>query len=132
MSTKFAYKSIPQFDPIYYRAWSTDVENAFAERKWSDYLHPPSTPESATAAESSKAPALDPQIIVQANAFLQQSIPYEHKAGIEECLTAADIWKAFQQRYGSQSREDELRLEGQLLDYKKLATDTIEEHIKKF
>jgi hypothetical protein len=66
------------------------------------------------------------------NQIWKKSIPYEYKAGIESCTTAAEIWLAFQQRYAFQSREDELRLEGQLLDFKKTAKDSIDQHISKF
>jgi gag-polypeptide of LTR copia-type len=144
-SSKFAYKAIPQFNPIYYRAWAADAHDTFAERKWLHYLLTPGAKdESATISsdttststeqqeQQTSSPVFNAEIAVQAKAFLNQSIPYEHKAGIESCTTAAEIWLAFQQRYASQSREDELRLEGQLLDFKKLATDTIDQHITKF
>src|SRR5271169_6820622 len=119
---RFAYKQLPTFNPTYYRAWATDVQDEFAERDWSAYL---TSPTDTTV-------ILDPAITVQAKAFLNQSISYEHKAAIEHCTTAAQIWLVFQQRYEYQSREDELYLEGQLLDFKKLATDTIDQHITKF
>ena len=141
-TSKFAYQAIPQFNPTFYRAWAADVQDAFAERKWTPYLIPaepavtePSITEPSTSAPSTsapKSPELDPQIVIQAKALLNQSIPYEHKAGIESCTNAAEIWLALKQRYASQSREDELRLEGQLLDFKKSATDTIDQHIAKF
>jgi Reverse transcriptase (RNA-dependent DNA polymerase)/gag-polypeptide of LTR copia-type len=124
-STKYSYKKIPPFDPTFYRAWASDVQDAFAEREWSDYLFTPTN-------EKALALKLDPLIVIQAKAFLNQSISYEHKAGLEECTTAAQIWLALEQRYASKSREDELRLEGQLLDFKKIAADSIDRHIAKF
>ena len=51
---------------------------------------------------------------------------------INALITAAQIWLSFKQRYASQSREDELRLEGQLLDFKKQSIDTLDQHITKF
>src|SRR5436309_11158357 len=35
---KFAFKSIPGFNPTFYRAWASDVQDAFAEREWINYL----------------------------------------------------------------------------------------------
>ena len=141
-TTKFSYKSIPQFNPVFYRGWATDVVDAFAERNWSPYLVTPdaeasvevkTSDEGETSTSTTTRPSeLDPRIVIQAKAFLNQSIPYEYKAGLEECTTAAEIWLALQQRYASKSREDELRLEGQLLDFKKSATDSIDQHIAKF
>src|SRR5579859_7101348 len=126
MSTKYAYKVLDRFDPVYYRQWASTVRDAFAERDWSDYLEP---------TDESKDPETSTTDVTEsfrAKAFLSQSIPLEHKASIEECKTAADIWLVFQQRYGSQTREDELRLEQEVLDTVKLASDTIDEHIQKF
>jgi len=120
-TTKFAYKVLPPFNPTFYRSWASDVNDAFAERDWTNYLES-SVPETD----------LNPQIVIKAKAFLNQSISYEYKAGLEDCTTAAQIWLALQQRYASKSREDELRLEGQLLDFKKSATDSIDQHIAKF
>src|SRR5579859_7200731 len=126
MSTKYAYKVLDRFDPVYYRQWASTVRDAFAERDWSDYLEP---------TDESKDPETSTTDVTEsfrAKAFLSQSIPLEHKASIEECKTAADIWLVFQQRYGSQTHEDELRLEQEVLDTVKLASDTIDEHIRKF
>jgi hypothetical protein len=127
MSTKYAYKVLDRFDPTYYRQWASTVRDAFAERNWSNYLEPPgNTPKDP---EASEADDTEP---FRAKAFLSQSIPLEHKASIEECKTAADIWLVFQQRYGLPTREDELRLEQEVLDNVKIASDTIDEHIRKF
>src|SRR2546423_1612278 len=141
-SSKFAYKAIPQFNPIYYRAWAADAYDAFAECKWLHYLLAPTvkgesdtsetTPPTEQQEQSTSPATFNPEIAIQAKPFLNQSISYEHKAGIESCTTAAEIWLAIQQRYASQSREDELRLEGQLLDFKKSATDSIDQRIAKF
>ena len=118
-TTKFAFKSIPGFNPTFYRAWASDVQDAFAEREWINYLIPP----------SDRQFELDPRILVQSKAFLSQSIPYEHKAGIEHCKSAAEIFSSLQQRYGSTSREDELHLESQLMSTHKLGTDSIDQYI---
>ena len=120
-STKYAFKHIPNFNPTFYRAWASDVNDAFAERRWTDYLKSPPPDDFEP----------DPHIVIQSKAFLSQSIPYEHKAGIEDCTTAAQIFKSFKQHYGSASCEDELRLETQLMSTRKLATDTIDQHINK-
>src|SRR5438046_8241582 len=96
---KFAYKQLPLFNPTYYHSWAMDVELAFAERNWTPYLTPPT--EEVTH---------NPEITIQTTAFLSQSIPYEHKAAIRLCRMAHDIWRIFQQRYDSKTREDEVRL----------------------
>jgi hypothetical protein len=121
-TTRYAYKKLPTFDPAFYRSWSSEVRDAFTERTWTDYLIP----------SDKDAASLDPLTTVQAKAFLTQSIPYGHRAGLEGCTKASEIWLALEQRYAAKSREDELRLEGQLLDLKKLPTDTIDQHIAKF
>jgi hypothetical protein len=121
-TTCYAYKKLPTFDPAFYRTWSSEVCNAFTERTWTDYLTP----------SDKDAVGLDPLTTVQAKAFLTQSIPYEHRAGLEGCTKASEIWLALEQCYAAKSREDELRLEGQLLDLKRLPTDTIDQHIAKF
>jgi len=110
------------FNPDFYHSWASDVESAFAEREWSDYLDITKT----------QTDPKDKAIIVQAHAFLNQSIPYEHKTRIRNCKTAAEIWNALKEEYASQTREDELRLEGILLDFKKQATDSLSTHIAKF
>jgi hypothetical protein len=131
MSTKsYAYKHLPTFNPTYYRAWASDVEAAFAERNWSSYLVPPSVEPSTSTSTGKETESID--FTIHAHAFLNQSIPYEHKSSIDQCTTAAQIWLSFKQRYASQSREDELRLEGQLLDFKKQSIDTLDQHIAKF
>jgi hypothetical protein len=130
-SNKYAYKVLDTFDPVYYRQWASTARDAFAERNWMKYLQPPTAgvesrdPETSTSSSDKMEP-------FRAKAFLSQSIPREHKASIEGCDTAADIWLAFQQRYGTRTREDELRLEQELLDTVKRATDTIDQHIQMF
>jgi hypothetical protein len=118
---KYAYKQLPPFNPTYYHSWAMDVELAFSERKWMPYLTPPTT----------ESPH-DPETTIQTTAFLSQSIPLEHKAAIRQCKTAHDIWRIFQQRYASKTREDEVRLEAQLIDLKKSSTETLDQHITKF
>ena len=118
---RFAYKQLPTFNPTYYHAWAMDVEQAFAERKWSEYIRPP-TPEFNP----------DPDTAIETMAFLSQSISYEHKFAIRLSKTAYDIWRTLQQRYASKTREDEVRLEAQLLDLRKSSKDTLDQHIAKF
>jgi len=98
-----------------------DLENAFAERGWKSYLSPP----------TSTSPH-DLNIMISATAFLTQSIPYEHELAIPQCKTVYSIWQTFQQRYDSKACEDEVRLEAQILDMRKLATDDLDAHINKF
>jgi gag-polypeptide of LTR copia-type len=120
-STKYAFKQIPTFNPTYYRRWASDVQDAFGERRWTDYLtYPP-------------AQDFEPDnyILVRAKAFISQAIPYEHGAGIEGCTTAAEIFNSLQQHFGSASREDELRLESQLMTLRKIGSDNIDQHIAK-
>src|SRR5579859_2493733 len=127
MSTKYAYKVLDRFDPIYYHQWASTVRDAFAEHDWLKYLETPGNkPKDPEASE------LDDTEPFRAKTFLSQSISLEHKASIEECKTSADIWLVFQQRYGSRTREDKLCLEQEVLDNVKLASDTIDEHIRKF
>ena len=101
-SIKYAYKQVPPFNPTYFHAWAMDVEQAFAERRWTKYLLPPTT----------EIPH-DPDITTQSTAFLSQSIPYEHKSAIRQCKSAHEIWRIFNERYASKTREDEVRLEAQ-------------------
>src|SRR5271169_5710276 len=118
---KYAFKQIPTFNPTYYRRWASDVQDAFGERRWTDYItYPP-----ATNFEP------DNYILVRAKAFISQAIPYEHGAGIEGCTTAAEIFNSLQQHFGSASREDELRLESQLMTLRKIGSDNIDQHIAK-
>src|SRR5277367_4378883 len=134
MSTKYAYKVLNTFDPVYYRQWASTVRDAFAERGWSHYLVPPKSTDTSKDSETSTSSPSTTDVTepFRAKAFLSQSIPLEHKASIEECTTAADVWLVFEQRYGSRTREDELRLEQEVLDTVKLASDTIDQHIQKF
>jgi hypothetical protein len=133
-NVKYAYKHLPTFNPVHYRAWASDVRDAFAEREWDDYLilPPINLNSNDNATPESTPPELKPNIIVQAKAFISQSIPYEHKYGLEGYTTAAQIFHALEQRYGSTSREDELRLESLLLDMRKQSGDSIDRHIDRF
>ena len=120
--TKYAYKHLPKFDPVHYRAWSSCTRDAFAERGWERLLQPP----------SEKDAEVDPTTSVQAKAFITQSIPFEHQYGLEDYATAAQIFTALEQRYNTKSREDELRLESLLIDMRKSPTESIDSHISKF
>jgi len=122
-STKFAYKELPQFEPKYYRYWANIVKDAFAERDWMNYLLPPPPDSSFTP---------DPTVSARAKAFLSQSVQYSHRASIEGCDNTAEIWTVFLQRYGQRSRDDELRLEAELLSLVKLSTQSLDEYIEKF
>src|SRR5271167_4908751 len=120
-STKYAFKQLPTFNPTYYRRWASDVQLAFGERRWMDYVvYPPD--------EKFKP---DVHTLVRTKAFLSQAIPYEHGAGIEGCATAAEIFYSLQQHFGLAPREDDLRLEAQLMVLRKAGTDTIDQHITK-
>ena len=121
-SHKHAYKHLPKFDPVHYRAWASYARDAFAERGWEKLLR----------LSGQKDPEVDGTTLIQAKAFITQSIPFEHQYGLEDYGTAAEIFNALEQRYNIQPREDELRLESLLIDMRKLSTDTIDEHISKF
>ena len=74
MSTKYAYKVLDRFDPIYYRQWASTVRDAFAERDWSDYLEP---------TDESKDPETSTTDVMEsfrAKVFLSQSIPLDSRA----------------------------------------------------
>jgi gag-polypeptide of LTR copia-type len=145
-SSQLIVKNLPQFNPIYYLAWASDVRDAFEDRGWTSYLIAPATPdpvapsgtadqtELSTGESSTTTPAFkaDPAIVSKARAFLKASIPYEYKHGLESFTTAAQIWTSLEQRYASISREDELRLKAQLTDFRKSRSDTIDQHILKF
>src|SRR5271169_1501453 len=137
MSTsRFAYKELPKFQPKYYRQWACVVKDAFAERDWNDYLITPApvTVPSTEAGQSVTVSTFfpDASITARAKAFLSQSIEFKYQPSIESCNTAAEIWSVFLQRYGQRSRDDELRLEAELLSLLKLSTETLDEYIEKF
>ena len=73
---KLTYKILPLFDPIYYRKWATEVKDAFIEREWNHYLFP------TMKDETGKDIPHDPRVETAAKAFINQSIPYQHKASI--------------------------------------------------
>src|SRR2546423_12614010 len=127
-------KHLPQFNPTYYLAWASDVCDAFEDRGWTSYLIAPTIPDLTSAPEAASTSAFtpDPVIVNKARAFLKAAIPYEYKPGLETYTTAAEIWTALEQRYASTSREDELRLESQLMDLRKSKSDTIDQHIQKY
>src|SRR5271170_4791905 len=138
MSTsRFAYKELPKFEPKYYRQWARVVGDAFSERDWNDYLVTPapvvstSTSDGVTTSTSTDF-SPDAAITARAKAFLSQSIEFRYQPSIETCETAAEIWSVFLQRYGQRSRDDELRLEAELLSLIKLSTETLDEYIEKF
>jgi hypothetical protein len=105
-----------------FRLWDTDVRLAFAERDWLDYLVPPHD-------EDFK---FDPRIALKFRAFLSHSIPFEDESGIEHYETAAEIYASLKEQHGSRTREDELRLEIQLIHLRKTGSDSIDDHIAKF
>jgi hypothetical protein len=140
MSTAPIVKHLPQFNPTYYLAWASDVRDAFEDRGWTSYLITPTTPPNMASAANTPSSAEntttaftpDPAIVNKARAFLKAAIPYEYKPGLETYSTAAEIWTALEQQYASTSREDELRLESQLMDLRKSKSDTIDQHIQKY
>jgi hypothetical protein len=98
----------------------------------SDTKPAPAAESSSSAEDTTRAFTPDPVIANKARAFLKAAIPYEYKPGLETYSTAAEIWTALEQRYASTSREDELRLEAQLMDLRKSKSDTIDQHIQKY
>ena len=132
---KFAFKRLPNFNPVHSRAWASVVRIAFAERNWQEYLVFSSTeiPSSSTSTpESSATIKLDSQDAIQANAFLLQPIPYEYRYGLEEHNTTADIFHVIETKYNSQSSYDEFRLETLLMNMRKAVNQIIDQHIDKF
>jgi gag-polypeptide of LTR copia-type/Integrase core domain len=127
---KYAFKHLPKFDPVHSRAWASDVKIAFAERNWNDYLVISTAETASTSASTSSK--LDELIVTQSKAFILQAIPYEYRYGLEEYETAAEIFHALEQKYNSQSRHDELRLESMLMDMKKQSNQSIDQHIANF
>jgi hypothetical protein len=141
MSTKYAYKELNKFDHLYYRPWSDTVKDAFAERDWTDYLITPApvvTPAVLNQDGTIATPGFtvtftpDASISARAKAFLTQSLDYKYRFGLEKCTSAAEIWEIFLVRYGQRSRDDELRLEAELLSLVKSATQTLDQYIEKF
>ena len=138
-STKFAYKQLPKFEPTYYRQWARTVKDAFGERQWLGYLDPSlitktdASPTTQTPRElESPVFTPDPLIAASAKAFLTQSIEFKYQTAIDRCETAADIWSVLLERYGTRTRDDELRLESELMTLTKLPTDTIDDFLMKF
>ena len=139
-STKYAYKELPKFEPMYYRYWANAVKDALAERDWMNYLIPPAfvppstavTPASDASSTTSTVFTPDPITSARVKAFLTQSIDFRYQAAIEHCTSAAEIWSVFQARYGQRSRDDELRLEAELLSLVKLSTQTLDQYIERF
>src|SRR5579859_1975018 len=137
MSTsRFAYKELPKFEPRYYRQGARVVKDAFAEQDWNDYLITPApvAVPSTEAGQSTTSTGFTPDVSTsaRAKAFLSQSIEFRYQPSIESCETAAEIWKVFLQRHGQRSRDDELRLEAELLSLVKLSPQTLDEYIEKF
>ena len=138
MSKTYSYKKLPTFNPDYYHSWASDVQSAFAERNWTAFLDitndtvddPKAEAEAET--ETSASRTEHATSLIQAFAFINQCIPYEHKTRIRNCTTAAQIWQALKEEYASQTREDELGLEGILPDFKKSPSDSLNTHIAKF
>src|SRR5271169_6775941 len=127
-ASKYAYKQCPPFDPTFYRAWASEVTLAFAEREWTSYLiTPDNDPDNL---DETFVP--NPMVALRARAFLSQAIDFKYKAGMEHCETAAELFSSLQEQYGSTTREDEFRLETQLMFMRKLGTDSIDTHIAKF
>src|SRR5580692_3655039 len=145
MSTpKYAYRELPKFtNRNQYHYWASATQDAFAERGWMDYLVDPAA---ATLAAALTAAALsghtgvstpeaftpDPSITARAKAFLTQSIDFKFQSAIRDCSSASQIWSIFLARYGQRSRDDELRLEAELMSLVKLPTQTLDQYIDRF
>jgi len=134
--TKYAIKTLKEFDPKFYRQWASQVKNAFAER-WNNYLvapalSPPS--EDIDTSDLAKQPEFvpEPHTTALAKAFLTQSIPYLYQPNIESCTTAEQTWSVFLELYGMRSQEIELNYELDTLNLTKLSTESINDFIDKF
>jgi hypothetical protein len=141
MSTKYAYKELPSFDPIDWLYWQDVVLDAIAERGWHDYLVTPlpvvtppvlATDGTTITAGTTTIFTPDPATSARVKAFLSQSIGIKHRSAIHGCTTAAEIWSVFVQRYGQRTRDDELRLEAELLSYVKLSSESLDDYIERF
>jgi hypothetical protein len=120
---RYGYKQLREFDPQYFHAWSASVRGAFRERSWTSFLDT----EPTTTERESPSTSMD-----EAFAFLQQSIPLKYGISLANATTPWDIWTSLQQRYTTKSREDEVRLEGQLLNLVKDPKMSLDDHIEKF
>ena len=107
-----------------HRAWASDVQLAFAERDWTEYLIPPD--------EGDEKFNANPRIALNARAFLSQAIPFQYRTGMEHCDSAADLFFSLQQQYGSTTHEDEFRLEAQLMFMRKLPSNSVDQYVAKF
>jgi len=74
---KFAYKQCPPVDPMFYCAWASDVQLAFMEREWTDYLIPPD------GNDKDEKFIADARTALNARVFLSQAIPFQYRAGME-------------------------------------------------
>src|SRR5436190_17635832 len=123
--TVFVHKRLPPFSPDHARGWLDDVRSAFDERGWSHLL---ATPEHEST--ETPTPTLEQRAVQsQALAFVKQAIAYEHRYGLEDYKTAADLLDAINARYNTFSQEDEIRFEQSLTDLKKAKDKSLDEHI---
>jgi len=117
------YKRCPQFDPEYYYGWATEVQAAFAERNWVQYLDPTQETETKT---------ITPEGTIKAFGFLYAGIPLKYKMKITECTTAAEIWTALKQEFTIRNRDDELRLEEAIISIRKTGEEDLNTYITRF
>jgi len=137
MSTVKLYKKLPTLDPDQFNAWSIAVNSAFEYHKWSEYLLPPSstlpeTPETSTESTTPVPTGRNPEIEIITRAYLIEAIPFRMYSKFHGCNYTHEIWNALNQEYSFRSREDQLRLEGQLIAVRKAADETLDQFIERF
>ena len=149
--TTLIFKRCPELRPDHIMSWISDVRIAFDERGWSDYIeYPPfpigtSTPAPTPVATTEKEKeennqdpppptptlTLDAATVRKAKAFLLTGIQYEHRYGLEEYATAAEVLHAIATRYGS-TPEDVVRLEESIMNLRKPRDKSLDDHISDF
>jgi hypothetical protein len=147
-STVKLYKKLPTLDPDQFNAWTTAVESAFTYHKWSEYLLPPamsslpvsSTPD--TTAPLAQTQVLtgqphpvtgrDVEIEIITRAYLIEAIPFQMYSKFHGSTYTFEIWNALKGEYQHKSREDRLRIEGQLNTHPENQRRNLDQFIERF
>ena len=131
------FKRCPELVPEHLTSWIADLQTAFEERGWIDYLeYPPipldtSIPATETERETPSAKKLNAVTARRAKAFLLTGVGYQHRHGLESYETASEILNAIRIRYGT-TLEDGIRLEEAIMNLRKPLDKTIDEHINDY
>ena len=93
----------------------------------------PATPTMSIRIETTPAPTgRDPDIEATTYAYLIDSIPLSMYNKFHGCIYTYEIWEALNQEYSYKSRQDQLRLKGQINLIRKTADETLDEFIDRF